>query len=132
MLFIPEDVYRQMLRHAQEGAPVEVCGILAGKENRIELIYRGTNSDPSAVSYQLDPKEQFFIQKDIRRRGLGMLAIYHSHPAGRAWPSPKDISLALWDAVYIIIGLLGEGPEVKGFIIRDGRVEEEELTVTGN
>jgi proteasome lid subunit RPN8/RPN11 len=131
MLEIPKHIHDDMLSHAREGAPVEVCGILAGKGSRVERIYRGTNADPSAVSYEFDPREQLRIQKEIRNLGLEMLAIYHSHPGGVAYPSPKDIRLALWDAVYIIIGLAGEGPEVRGYRIDEGKVEEAALKVSG-
>jgi proteasome lid subunit RPN8/RPN11 len=111
------------------GAPVEVCGILAGKSNLAERIYKGSNVDPSPVSYQLDPREQLRIEKELRRDGLRMLAIYHSHPAGRAVPSAKDIELGVWDAVYIIVGLSG-GPEVKGWrFFEGGKALEAEIKV---
>ena len=121
-----------MLSHARAGGPIEVCGILAGRGETVEKTYRGTNVDFSPTSYQFPPQEQFFIQKDIRNSGLRMLAIYHSHPAGPAYMSPKDRELAEfgeWDAVYIVIGFPGGEPEVKGFVVRDGQVEESALEI---
>jgi len=123
-LKIPRSIYEDMLSHAGSGGPIEVCGILAGRNGVVENIYRGTNADFSPTSYQFPPQEQFFIQKDIRESGLEMLAIYHSHPAGPAYMSPKDRELAVWDAVYVVIGFPGDEPQVKAFLARNGTIEE--------
>ena len=123
-LLIPEHVRREMLAHAQSPSSLncEVCGILAGRENKIFEIYKGRNAAPSAVSYELDSKEQLRIMKDIAARGLEALAVYHSHPAGRACPSEKDRAVAAlqrelagWDIAHVIIGLAGPMPEIKAF-----------------
>ena len=121
---IPAGIYDEILTHALSGRPMEVCGILAGKDGRVERIYRGRNVDASAASYELDPRQQLEIEKRIRQDGLKMLSIYHSHPAGPAYPSPKDVSLAFWDVVYLIVGLAGGNPDVRGFTIEDGAVSE--------
>lgn len=118
-----------MVGHAISGSPFEVCGVLAGKGNLVEFIYRGQNVDASPVSYQLDPGQQLEIEKEMKKEGRKMLCIYHSHPAGPAYPSPKDVSLAVWDTVYIIIGLAGEAPEVRAFIIEDASIREAGLEI---
>lgn len=123
-LEIPKLIYKEMLSHAREGLPFEICGILAGKENRVERIYKGKNVDPSPVSYRLDPKEQLRWQKEMRAAGLRMLAIYHSHPEGRAYMSPKDKELAVWETAYIVIGFGPREPEVRGFRVEGGEVKE--------
>lgn len=138
-LQVPRLVFDEMLGHAREGAPLEICGVLAGRAGRVERIYKGDNIEPSAVSYQLDPVQQIRFQKAIREEGMRMLAIYHSHPAGRAYPSPKDVELAVWEAVYIIIGLGGIGmggapgdektPEVRAFLIEEGKIRETGLKI---
>ncbi len=121
---IPADIYDLMVGHALSGSPLEVCGILAGRGNRVERIYRGKNVDASAVSYELDPRQQLEIDKQLKKDGREMLAIYHSHPGGPACPSAKDVSLAFWDTVYIIIGLAGGKPDVRAFTIENGTVSE--------
>lgn len=118
-LEIPSRIYQDMLDHASSDSRNEVCGILAGygkNKNLIERIFRGKNTDRSSVSYQLDPRQQLEIEKELKKEGMEMLAIYHSHPVGQAYPSPKDVLLAVWDVVYIIIGLPGDNsPQVKAF-----------------
>ncbi len=120
-----------MLRHAEEGAPEEVCGILAGRGQEVTEVYRMTNTEHSPVSYFMDPKEQFRVMKDMRQKGLKMLGIYHSHPVAGPYPSRKDIDLAFYDDVaYVIISLMGGMPEVKAFRIKDGRAEEIPMEVS--
>ncbi len=125
-LDIPADIYREMVSHATGDRENEVCGILGGyprdkknsKKNLVERIFRGENVDRSPVSYQLDPRQQLRIEKELKKEGMQMLAIYHSHPHGQAYPSPKDVLLAVWDVIYIIIGLPGdEKQQVRAFRI---------------
>ncbi len=50
--------------------------------------------------------------------------------AASPYPSQTDINLAFYpDALYVIVGVAGEEPEVRAFTIRDGRVAEAELVV---
>lgn len=134
MLIIPKDIFDAMLAHCREGYPNEACGILAGSDGEVLKLYRMTNVEPSPVSYLMDAKEQFAVLKDMREKGLTMLAIFHSHPASPAYPSPKDVSLAFYDdCVYLIIGLSGAPaggePVVQAYSIKEGRVEEKLLSV---
>ncbi|TAN43543.1 MAG: M67 family peptidase [Nitrospirae bacterium] len=125
-LNIPKDLFDRMLFHSRGGYPNEVCGILAGIGNTASALYETTNAEPSPVSYLMDPAEQFRIMKDIRQKGLRMLAIYHSHPQSPPYPSSKDIGLAFYDDVfYMIVGLIDQAdPDVKIFRITEGSVSE--------
>jgi proteasome lid subunit RPN8/RPN11 len=130
-LTIPQYIFDKMIAHCRSGYPDEACGILAGKDGRVQKIYEMTNVEPSPVSYFMDPKEQFEAMKNMRLEGLKMLAIYHSHPFSPAYPSAKDVSLAFYsDALYIIVGPADkDNPDVKAFRISEGRVEKEEFTI---
>ena len=46
-LEIPTEIFQQMLTQARELAPIEACGILAGRNGRIEKLYKMTNVDNS-------------------------------------------------------------------------------------
>ena len=124
VLSIPSDIFEKMVAQAKAQAPVEACGILAGKNNRVEKLYEMTNADNSNEHFMMEPKEQFAVAKDIRSAGLEMQAIYHSHPATQARPSAEDIRLALTpDVTYVILSLQDpKNPEVKGFTIEDSVV----------
>ncbi len=89
-------------------------------------MYAVTNTEQSSVSYLMDPAEQFRVMKELRNEGKDMVAIYHSHPHSPACPSSRDISLAFYpDSFYLIVGLSDrEQPEVRAFVIREGKVKE--------
>lgn len=123
-LFIPKTIVDAMVAHAKTVAPEEACGILAGRDSQVETIHPMTNVDHSREHFMMKPEEQFAVVRKIREAGHEMLAIYHSHPASPARPSPEDIRLALTPGVtYVIVSLLSEGrPVVKGFKIEDDAV----------
>lgn len=131
-LEIPAYVFEQMLEQAKAQAPIEVCGILAGNDSKVEKLYKMTNADNSSNHFMMEPKEQFAVVKDIRSAGLEMLAIYHSHPETPARPSAEDIRLALTpDVIYVIVSLQGaNAPAVKGFLLEDGNVAKVSVKIS--
>jgi proteasome lid subunit RPN8/RPN11 len=121
-----------MLTHAREEHPNECCGLLAGRGNRVERLYRGRNVDQSPYTYQLDPQEQLQFFRDMDAEGLELLGIYHSHTQSVAYPSRTDVARAFYpDAAYVIVGLRNGAPaesaEIRAFRIRDGQITEEDL-----
>jgi proteasome lid subunit RPN8/RPN11 len=132
MIWIPQAIYDDMIAHAREGFPLEICGILGGVAGGgVTALYRMTNTDASNEHFMMEPKEQFAVVKDLRAKGLTMLAIYHSHPESPARPSEEDIKLALTpDVSYIIVSLAdADSPEVKSFRISSGKVIAEKIQV---
>ena len=117
--------------HALWCAPEEACGLLAADASgRVRMAYCLTNLDASPVSYTLDPAEHVGALRHAERRGWHLAAVFHSHPRGAPVPSPTDVARALEpDWVYVVIGLGGSSPGVRGFRIAGGRVSEEPLTV---
>ena len=114
-----------MTAHCKKGYPYEACGILAGQGNTVSKMYAMTNIEKSPVSYLLDSKEQFNVMRDMRENDISMVAIFHSHPSSAAYPSHTDVDLAFYDdAVYVIVSLIEGSPVVKGFSIREGKIEE--------
>jgi proteasome lid subunit RPN8/RPN11 len=129
MLKIPHHIHEDMIAHAREGFPLEVCGILGGTGDTVSVIYRMTNTDASNEHFMMDPKEQFAVVKDLRGKGLSMLAVYHSHPETPARPSEEDIRLALTpDISYVIVSLADSAaPSVKSYKIASGNVQIEAI-----
>ncbi|MBC7961542.1 MAG: M67 family metallopeptidase, partial [Steroidobacteraceae bacterium] len=117
MLHIPNEIHDDLIAHAMEGFPLEVCGILGGSSDTVSAIYRMTNTDASNEHFMMDPREQFTVVKDLRAKGISMLAIYHSHPESPARPSDEDIRMALTPGVsHVIISLADPGlPVVKSY-----------------
>jgi proteasome lid subunit RPN8/RPN11 len=133
MLHLTAEQREEAVAHAQAEAPREACGLLAGTAGQVQKLYRLSNSEQSPVSYRLDPLEQLRAFEDMEAQGWELLAIYHSHPASPAYPSPRDVELAYYpDAVYVIVSLLDPArPVLRGFRIVEGRVSEEEIAVAG-
>ncbi len=130
-LEIPQDMFDAMIEQAKAEAPLEACGILAGREQRVVQFYTMTNEDRSGEHFAMPPTEQFKTAKAIRAAGLQMLAVYHSHPETPARPSDEDIRLALTpDVVHVIVSLQNlDRPVVKGFEITDGQVSEATIRI---
>lgn len=122
----------EIVAHAKDGFPDEVCGLLAGRNGVVQRLFRITNIDKSSISYMMEPKEQFKAFKEMRQEGMELLAIYHSHPTSAAQPSRTDVSLAYYpEAVYVIASMQKAGsPEINGFRIIDGKISEEVLEIT--
>lgn len=132
-LIISKNIIDEVILHCKQEFPYEACGILAGKGNIVNKIYKTTNIEKTSFSYQIDPKEQFSVMKEMRNNNLKMLCIYHSHPYSVPYPSAKDVRLAFYDDVfYMIIGiqeLIGNTFSdikngIKIFIIKEGMVNE--------
>jgi proteasome lid subunit RPN8/RPN11 len=124
-LVLSREFVEQMVMHCRACYPNEACGILAGTGNRVTKVYPMQNAEPSPVSYFMDSTEQFRVMKELRKEGLSMLAIFHSHPQSPAYPSARDVRLAFYDAVYLIICLMNmESPEIKAYTIVDGEVKD--------
>lgn len=129
MLALPAQFIDEMVAHAREEAPNECCGIIAGVNGDATKLFRAANSEASPYRYSVDPKDLFRIYRDCEEKDWNFLAIYHSHTASEAYPSPTDVRLAFWpEAYYIVVSLQDAvNPVVRAFRILDGAVVEEEL-----
>ena len=91
VLRINIDHLQSIITHADQTAPNEACGLIAGLNNRSQAIYPITNILNSPTRFKMDPQEQIAAMIQITEKYLNLLAIYHSHPSGPAHPSPTDI-----------------------------------------
>jgi [CysO sulfur-carrier protein]-S-L-cysteine hydrolase len=107
-----------MLTHARAVAPAECCGLVGGKNESAESIYRLPNVAPDPLTaYEGAPAELFAAQRTMRERGEQLIAIYHSHPrAAEPAPSETDVRLAFYPAaIYFILGLGAEQAALRAF-----------------
>jgi proteasome lid subunit RPN8/RPN11 len=131
MFTIEKRYIDDMIAHARREAPLECCGVLAGSDRRVLKLYQATNAEHSRYCYDIERQELFRINRECEEKGWEFLGLYHSHPDGRAYPSPTDVHRADWpDSLYFIVSLLSpERPEVRAFRIRDRDVIEEDLEI---
>jgi proteasome lid subunit RPN8/RPN11 len=128
---ISRDMLDDIVAHAEADAPNECCGMIAADDDgRAVKVYRAANTAASPLRYEIDGLEQYRIQTEIEDAGWELGAIYHSHTRSPPVPSQTDINLAFYpDALYVIVGVAGNAPEVRAFRIVDARVEEVDLAV---
>ncbi len=133
---LPHRIYEEIIAHAREGYPEEICGLISGRvENgtgRAYALYRARNvAEDRTVNYAVDP-QTLLKQIEFEERGEVLVAIYHSHPESPAYPSATDARQAYYpDSVYIICSLQDwEHPELRGWHLVQGPVDEiEEVPV---
>ncbi|MBI1952697.1 MAG: M67 family metallopeptidase [Candidatus Omnitrophica bacterium] len=123
----------KMVEHCRREYPNEACGYLAGQGEFASAVYPITNDAASPTWYEMNPGEQLSAQKEIRREGMSHLAVYHSHVATEAYPSPRDVERAtavqdFFGGHYVLVTLKEKGrPQARAFKINDGHVQEEPL-----
>ncbi len=121
MLVVPDELIREIIAHAKEGAPEEVCGWLAGKGNRAVCAYPVPNaSETPEHEFRMEPEAQLRAMLEIREAGLELTATYHSHPRTPAEPSAKDLALAAYpDSFHLIVSLANGRPEIRCYRITE-------------
>ncbi|MDQ6961787.1 MAG: M67 family metallopeptidase [Mariprofundaceae bacterium] len=98
-----------MSQEAQEGYPLEVCGLLIGRYDKqgwhIEDVRAvpNLNQERAADRFELDPRTYQKIDRSLRGTGQEIIGVYHSHPDCPAKPSPTDLSSAWPCWAYIIV-----------------------------
>ncbi len=138
VLKIPKAIRDSMIAHCIDGLPDEACGLVAAASSGastpalVEKCYLTKNAARSAKLYAVDPLEHLKADRDAESNGLEIVGVFHSHTHTEAYPSPTDVAQApdpTWH--YILISLKREMPVVRSYLIRDGKITEEEVVVVG-
>ncbi|HAK59272.1 MAG TPA: peptidase [Nitrospiraceae bacterium] len=131
MLILHKDSLQEIYAHCDGAYPNEACGILAGRDGRVETVYPMTNAEPSPSFYLIDAQEQFRVMKQMRQAGEDLVGIYHSHTGSPAYPSATDVSLAYYpEAHYLIVTLMDRAhPAARAYSIVDGAIAEVEVRI---
>lgn len=131
MLYLSKENAKELAEHSERECPNEACGMLAGKDGKVEKVYQMTNRDKSAKTFFMDPSEQLKVMKEIMDLGMKMVGIYHSHPETEAYPSTRDVELAFYpESAYVIISIKDKAnPSIRSFRIIQGEVSEERVKI---
>jgi len=125
----------EIVRHASDEAPNECCGVVAARPGtpvEAVAVHRARNTAASPLRFEIDAREVLALTQEIERERLELRAIYHSHTRTAPYPSQTDVNFAAnWPGVeWIIVGLNGGAPEVRSYLIEEGRVSEVSLEDT--
>ena len=116
-----------LVEQARRERPRECCGLLVGDGKRIDFAVPLPNIAADRARYRIDDVAHIELRRMLRRfvPQTAIVGVYHSHPAGGAWPSATDIAEAFYpEWAYVIVGLGPARPAVRAFRIRSGRVRE--------
>jgi [CysO sulfur-carrier protein]-S-L-cysteine hydrolase len=150
MLIAPE-LLDELIAHAREEYDAECCGLLGYADGaqsaasstereperggeapaRAVRVHRATNVYASRKRFEIDGKELLRVMREFEDTGLELGAIYHSHTHTEPYPSQTDINFAAnWPGLeWVIVGLAGETPQVRCFMIDGAEVREVPLEV---
>jgi proteasome lid subunit RPN8/RPN11 len=159
-LSIPKQILDDLVAHAREVDPFECCGFLAGTDHTASRLYRIRNvvsldgaaeaasfddakvrhlsrlspEERAEIAFIMDAQEMFQAVKDMRKHGLTLQVVYHSHPHDPARPSVTDIKIANeWEEnwsrlnltlpIYMLVSLIDKvHPDVRAYWIKNGYV----------
>jgi proteasome lid subunit RPN8/RPN11 len=126
-----------MLAQAVAELPNECCGLLAGRttqtaddatvfcHGQVLRRYPLVNAAASPVEYLSDAQSMFDAVRDMRRLGLEVLAVYHSHPTSDPIPSRTDLERHYSsEVVHFIISLKTGQPEIRAWWLTDANFRE--------
>ncbi|VAW79151.1 Mov34/MPN/PAD-1 family protein [hydrothermal vent metagenome] len=131
-IILPRKLVNQILRQAQSSPDMEVCGLIAGRNNRPTRCMPVSNiAEQPQRLFAMDPAQQITAQRRMREQGEELFGIYHSHPHSPAQPSTTDLEQAGYpEALYIIVSLNTKGVlEMRGFRLLNGKATQVHLEI---
>lgn len=131
MLILPAALQSQIVAEARAALPNECCGLLEGIREadaiRITALHPAGNlADDPLSGFEIDPAVHFRLLRTLRDTGREVVGCYHSHPNGRAEPSPRDRANGCEEGfVWIIVAMKAEvtlaafeGPQFRPLPVR--------------
>lgn len=119
-------------RHAEEGYPLEICGMMIGplKEKVVTDVRRVPNvtKGDAATRYFMDPHTMRQVYDEVDEIGYDVIGFYHSHPDHGAYFSKTDEADAIMSAVYMVVACnQGRVEGARAFVaLKDGGPTREE------
>ena len=123
-LILSKEYREQIFNHVDRCAPLEACGLLAGKNNRVEKVIVVQNQAQSPVRFVMEAYEQLKAFDWIEANGFDLLAIFHSHPSGPEIASATDIAEAAYKVIHVICSRTNDWWQARAFWIENGQARE--------
>lgn len=128
-LILTKEQILEITNYLDGHLPLEACGLMAGKNDRVEKILFVENQAKSPVRFVMNPYDQLKAFDWIDANGLDLLGIFHSHPAGPETASPTDIAEAAYEVVHVICSRNNDHWKLRGFWIENGNATEVTLQI---
>jgi [CysO sulfur-carrier protein]-S-L-cysteine hydrolase len=123
-LILRRSHWQAMRRHVSRHFPLEACGLLAGKNEQVEMAFGIPNAEQSPVRFRMEAGAQWRAFQHMESAGLDLLGIYHSHPNGPDHPSETDIAESMYPAAQIILYKVKGRWQACAFQIEGGKANE--------
>lgn len=111
---LPQAVYDEIVAHAREGKPEEICGLVRQHPVKGAEVLRARNMAAERIeNYEIDDEHLLLFAFHEEE----MIGVYHSHPVSVAYPSPTDALIAGYpDKIYFICSLeFDNAPVIRAF-----------------
>lgn len=113
-LVLPVALRAQLEAEARAAFPSECCGLIEGRTEGdavvVAALHPTQNLATAPDRFEIDPAEHVRLLRGLRGTGHEIVGCYHSHPNGRAEPSPRDREGAAEEGfVWLIAALEAEG-----------------------
>lgn len=134
---IPRAIIDELVAHARAELPNEACGMVHAAQGVPVAVHRVGNQAASPYRYEMNPVQLLRLEQQREASGETLFAIYHSHVASPARPSPTDVRMAFFppgavaqppmypDAFYIVVSLADEAADVRAFRIHSAATIDE-------
>jgi proteasome lid subunit RPN8/RPN11 len=119
---LPQAVYDEIVAHAREGKPEEICGLVRQHPAKRAEVLRARNMAAERIeNYEVDDEHLLLFALHEEE----MIGVYHSHPVSVAYPSPTDALIAGYpDKLYFICSLeFDDAPVIRAFQMIEHFVE---------
>ncbi len=116
-IFLTTAQLTKLVEVAKDALPNESCAFLLGHNDRVAKILPMRNIDESPVTFSIEPTELIYAYNLAERKGMDVIAIFHSHPA-KAWPSGTDVKFMEINPVIWVIYSTTEN-QLKAFVYDD-------------
>jgi proteasome lid subunit RPN8/RPN11 len=133
---LPAGLAERMLEHARAELPKEACGLVGGivATGRATSFHAARNRHASSLRFDVHPEDLVRIMFAVESAGEQLLAVFHSHTASPATPSPADVREARYDAVQLIASLADPladtASALRAWRVRDGSASEVGLRIS--
>jgi len=133
VLTLPGSARESVLAHARSDHPDECCGVMTGRDGRVERVVPLTNAERSPTGFTFDSGEWLRVNREMDDADEELVVVYHSHTMTEAYPSRTDVR---WSANtpgthWLLVSTREpDVEELRSFTIDpDGTVREEEVTL---
>ena len=134
-LIIPDSLLAEVIAHAREAAPLECCGLLAGRVASgggvVAARFAVGNDAAGPTEYATNARDMLLAFRAMRAAGDELLAIYHSHPTSEPVPSGRDVAQNTYgeSVVHLIVGLAGANAGVRAWLLTEAGFREVPLEI---